>query len=131
MAEPKLLPPSMRQNKRYIVFEIISETPVKYPDVVSAIWNSMLDFLGELQGSDARTWLIQNLYNDKMQAGVIKCSHTHVEHVRAVLSLIQVIGESRCVIRVLGVTGTIKSAEEKYIAELRSAGNSVGGSGTD
>ncbi len=119
MAEPKLLPPSMRQNKRYIVFEIISQSPVKYQDTVAAVWGSMLDFIGELQSSDLRTWLIQNLYNDKAQRGVIKCSHTHVEHVRAILSLIQVIGESRCVIKVLGVTGTIKFATEKYMAETK------------
>lgn len=117
MAEPKLLPPSMRQNKRYIVFEIISQIPVKYQDVVAAVWGSMLDFIGELQSSDLRTWLIQNLYDDRTQRGVIKCSHTHVENVRAILSLIQVIGESRCVIKVLGVTGTIKFATEKYMAE--------------
>ncbi len=119
MAEPKLLPPSMRQNKRYIVFEIISQSPVKYQDIVTAVWGSMLDFIGELQSSDLRTWLIQNLYDDKTQRGVIKCSHTHVEHVRAILSLIQVIGESRCVIKVLGVTGTIKFATEKYMAESK------------
>lgn len=117
MADPKILPPSLRSNKRYIIFEIISEPPVKYADFVNAIWNSMLDFLGELHTADAKIWLIQNLYNDKTQRGVIKCRHDFVEQTRVVLSLIQIIGESKCIVKIMGVTGTIKSAKTKYLGE--------------
>ena len=49
MNEPKLLPPSMRSHKRYVVFEIISEKPVDYNDFVSAFWATFLNFMGRLQ----------------------------------------------------------------------------------
>jgi len=109
-----MLPSSLRQHKRYVVFEVVSEQPVTYQDLVSAVWSSTLSFSGEVFASDMRPWFIVNLYDNEKQKGVIKCAHHTVEQMRAVLSLISVIGESRSVMRILGVTGTIKSAKAKY-----------------
>lgn len=115
MSEPKILPPSMRQQKRYIVFEVISESPVTYGDIISSVWTSMLNFLGELGSSETRVWFVAGLYDDKTQRGVIRCRHDSVEKVRSVLSLIQIIGESRSIVKIIGVTGTIKAAKKKYL----------------
>ena len=115
MAEPRFLPPSLRSHKRYIVFEIISDEPVAYNDLVNTIWNSTLNFLGELETSNVMLWSIQNLYDEKSQRGIIKCRHDFVENMRVILSLIQTVGETKVVIKVLGVTGTIKSARNKYL----------------
>ena len=115
MTDPKQLPPTLRDIKRYVVFEIISDNHVTYKDVVEALWTSMSNFLGEMQASKAKIWVIQNLLDEKNKKGIIRCSHTYVEHTRVVLSLIQFIGESRATIKVLGVTGTIKSAKVKYM----------------
>jgi ribonuclease P/MRP protein subunit POP5 len=118
MDAPKLLPPSMRSQKRYIVFEVVSDQSVNYNDISSAIWNSMLSFLGEIGSSSAKVWFIRNIYDEKEQKGVIKCSHDSVEHIRASLSLVQVIGETKCIIKIIGVTGTIKSAKAKYLLKM-------------
>ena len=117
IATPKILPPSMRSQKRYLVCEVISENRITYNDLVSSIWNSMLSFLGELGSSEAKLWIVQNLYKEQEQTFVIKCRHDYVEQVRAVLSLIQLIGETKATVRILGVTGTIKSAKTKYLGE--------------
>ena len=107
----------MRSQKRYIVFEVISENKITYNDLMNSVWNSMLSFLGEFGSSDAKIWIVQNLYNEKEQTCVIKWPHDYVEQVRAVLSLIQMIGESKATVRIIGVTGTIKSAKTKYLGE--------------
>ena len=122
MSEPRPLPPSLRLHSRYLVFELISDEKISYSDMTNAIWNSMLNLLGELETSDAKMWLIQNLYDEKSQRGVIKCRHDFVEKMRAVLSLIHMISEKRVIINILGVTGTIKSARNKYLTtkDLRS-----------
>jgi len=117
MDAPKILPPSLRSQKRYIVFEVISEGPVAYADLTSAVWNSVLFFLGELDASSAKIWFIHNIYDEKAQRGVIKCAHDSVEHVRSAISMVQVIGEAKCIIKIIGVTGTIKSAKAKYLAQ--------------
>ncbi len=113
--EPRHLPPSLRANKRYIIYKIISEYPVSYNDFISALWQSMVEFLGELESSNVKLWPIQNLYNPRKQIGVLKCRHDRVEHLRAVISLIMMIGESRSIVHIMGVTGTIKSAQTKYL----------------
>lgn len=105
----------MRQQKRYIVFEVLSESPIMYGDIISAVWNSILNFLGEIGSSEARIWFVSGLYDEKTQRGVIRCRHDSVEKVRTVLSLVQMIGESRSVIKIIGVTGTIKAAKKKYL----------------
>jgi len=110
---PKILPPSMRAQKRYIAFEVISEDMINYPDIVSAVWDSMLSFLGEYGTSNANIWFIHNLYNNDNQRGVLRCNHDSVEDVRTILSLIHIVGETNAIIKIWGVTGTIKSAKIK------------------
>lgn len=114
-SRPKTLPPSLRSHKRYIAFEIISEEPILYKDIMSAVWASMLSFVGEKGGSEASMWFIHNLYSKEGQKGILRCNHDFVEQLRAVLSLIHIIGETRAVVKILGVTGTIRSAKTKYL----------------
>jgi len=113
--EPKILPPSMRPPKRYIVFEIISEEPIEYGDFVNALWNSIMEFLGEFSASKTGIWIVKNIYDKNSQRGVIKCNHDSVEHLRVALSLISIIGETKAIVKILGVTGTLRSAKSKYL----------------
>lgn len=117
MAEPRMLPPSMRPPKRYIIYQVISEQPIVYGELVNAIWTTGMEFLGEVGVAEANIWFVHNTYDSGKQAGMIKCRHDNVEKVRAVLTLISVVGETRCTIRILGVTGTIKSAKTKYLSQ--------------
>ncbi|MFH1631279.1 MAG: Rpp14/Pop5 family protein [Candidatus Aenigmatarchaeota archaeon] len=122
ISKPKILPPTLRTRGRYVIFEIVSESKLSYADFSAAMWNSLLDLMGELGVSEARCWLIKNLYDDKNQRGVIKCAHDRVEHVRASLAFIHTIGDTRATVRILGVTGTIKSAQQKYLG-MKSLGS--------
>ena len=115
MSEPKILPPRMRPPKRYIVYEVLSASAINYSELVNTVWSTAMEFLGELGTSETGIWFVHNSYDDARQVGIIKCRHDNVEKVRAVLSLISVVSESKCIIKILGVTGTIKSANDKYL----------------
>ena len=117
MAEPKMLPPSMRPPKRYIVYEVVSEQPIIYGELVNTIWTTAMEFLGETGTAEANIWFVHNTYDNEKQAGVIKCRHDNVEKVRLILSLISIISEARCIVRIIGITGTIKSAKAKYLGK--------------
>jgi len=104
----------MRPKKRYVIFEIISESPVEFKDFSVAAWNSLLSSLGEESAAEARIWIIPNLYDARKQKGVLRCGNAHVESVRGALAMISMVGESRSIVRGIGITGTIKSAKEKY-----------------
>jgi len=105
----KILLPSLREKNRYISFKVISEEPVVYSDLEVAIWNSMLDFFGELGTAKTSMWLIKNLYDEQKQIGVIKCNHKSVQDVITGLGLISRLGDSRVTIKILSVSGTIRS----------------------
>ena len=105
---PKILLPSLREKERYVKFKVISEEPIQYSDLESAIWNSFLDFYGELGVSELSLWIIKNLWEEKEQVGVIKCNNKSVEKVLAGLGLISRLGDSRIIFKILKVSGTIK-----------------------
>jgi ribonuclease P/MRP protein subunit POP5 len=108
---PKILLPSLRERERYVKFKVISEEPIQYSDLESAIWNSFLDFYGELGVSELSLWIIKNLWDEKEQAGVIKCNNKSVEKVLAGLGLISRLGDSRIIFKILKVSGTIKGVK--------------------
>ncbi len=114
---PKFLPPTLREKNRYIAYQVVSERKLIFPDLNSAMWNSMLNFLGELESAKARIWIMKDTYNEEKQTGIIKCSHDFVEHLRAALILIQRIGDVRVAVKVLGVSGTMKGARTKFIPQ--------------
>lgn len=113
--EPKMLPPSLREKKRYIVFKIFSERKLNYTEFNQVIWKSILDFLGELKASELNLWVIKNLFDEENQKGIIRCSHNSIEEIRAALSLVSYIEDTRVTISIKAVTGTIKSAKTKYL----------------
>ncbi len=118
MAErPRILPPTLRERKRYLAFKVISEDKMNYADLSNTIWHSILNFLGEFGTSEADIWVLKDNYDEKEQTGLIKCDHLAVEKVRAALALVQRIGDIRVIIRVLGISGTIRAAKKKFFGE--------------
>ena len=115
---PKHLPPTLRSRKRYIAFQVITEDKVLLNDVFNSIWHSLLNFLGEYGVANAGIWISKANYDEAKKLGIIKCNHTSVEHVRTSLALIQRIGDSRAIVKVLGVSGTIKAAKKKFFGEV-------------
>jgi ribonuclease P/MRP protein subunit POP5 len=104
----KILLPTLREKERYISFQVISEEPITYSDLESAIWNQLLDFYGEYGVSKTSMWLVKNLWDEKNQAGVIKCNNKSVSQVVAGLGLISRLGDIRVIFKILKVSGTIK-----------------------
>jgi len=95
----------------------MSEDKIQYNDLLNGLWHSILNFLGEFGASEAEIWIVRNLYDERKQSGMIRCSHRYLEKIRAALSLIERIGDTRVIIKVLGVSGTIKAAKMKYFSE--------------
>ncbi len=123
------LPPTLRENARYLVFEIISKNydasrqafegskPQKGFDileVVDAVWHSSMALFGETGASKFSLWVPFNLYDRQKKRGIVKCAHTSVEEVRSAIAAIQEIGNEPVIVHILGVTGTILSAKKKF-----------------
>ncbi len=104
----KILPPTLREKHRYIKFKAISEEPIVYSDLEYAIWQVMLDFYGEMGVAEMSLWLIKNLYDGGNQVAVIRCGNSAVEKVVAGMGLVSRLGESRVILKIEKVSGTIK-----------------------
>ena len=100
--------PSNKEKKRYVFFKVNSSNQLKYQDVRNAVLDSLLDLIGDLGLAEARAHLIKNLWDQKNQTCVIKCSHQAVDHVKLALALLHHIGDEQVVFQTIKVSGTIK-----------------------
>lgn len=113
MNKMKILPSSLRERKRYIYFQIISEEPIEYSDLEAGIWNTMLDFLGEYGVSKTSVWLMKDNWNGDKQTGIVSCNHKSVKDVVATLGLIDRLGDNRITFKIIKISGTIKGTKKK------------------
>ena len=118
MIKTKLKPilPSLREKKRYLVFEVISRQKVNdFNKVSNAIWHYTLQFLGQSGGAKTGLMVLGNKWNPDLQRGIIKVSHKHVDEVKAALAFATKIDDNEVIFRTLGVSGIIRKAENKYL----------------
>ncbi|MDF2955393.1 MAG: RNase P/RNase MRP subunit POP5 [Candidatus Alkanophagales archaeon MCA70_species_2] len=114
--------PSLREKKRYLVFELLSEGEVERGEFLKELWGSLYSLFGETGASRCRLWLIDfedaGVFDDfKMHTGIVRCAHTRTEDVRAALACITSVGGRKVSIRVKGISGTIKAARRKFFSQ--------------
>ncbi len=105
----KPLSPSLRQKKRYLVFEAISEKKIDFNLVSNIILQQGEQFLGTLGMAGAGLIIMHDKFKDKK--GIIKVNHKHVNHLKSVLALIN---KQDLMFRSLGVSGILNKAEKKF-----------------
>ena len=103
----KLLP-SLKQKKRYLVFEIIAKKEFTVSEIDGTIKEAIKSFIGELGLAKTAPLFIKL----KNQTFIIKVNHKYVDQVKASLALIKTIKNSSIVFKSLTTTGTIKKANE-------------------
>ncbi len=103
-----MLPPSLRERRRYLVFEVISEREIDKRELLDEIRSSLYSLYGDVGASESRIWLIG--YDKKKDVGILRCAHNKVEEVRAALACIHSVNGARIGMRVIKTAGTIKGA---------------------
>ncbi|TQD26256.1 Rpp14/Pop5 family protein [Methanolobus vulcani] len=109
----KVLPPTMRENKRYLAFELIAEgnSIISRDELIREIFSASGSLLGDFGSSECNIWLFA-FDNNK---GVISCNREHVSQARAVMATITNVKGKRVLFHVLGVSGTVLGATKKYL----------------
>lgn len=96
----------MREKKRYIVYE----SSAKAPDVVfSSIQSALEKFLGILGMSKVNPEIMKDKF--KNGRGIIRINHKYKDEVITGLTF------SEVKVGVIGVSGILKKAEERYMEE--------------
>lgn len=101
--------PTLKEKKRYIVFEAISKVKLNKTEIMGIINKNIKDFLGLLllNKSGARVLAIKN------NKGIIRVNHNFVNEVKASLAMINL---PNTIFRSIKTSGTIKKAKN-YIGD--------------
>ncbi len=105
----KKLLPSLRENQRYINFDIISEKKIEKNMLNQAIMNKLNEFLGILGMAKANIMLINN-----EKTNIIRVNNKYINEVKTALMLINNINNNKVIIRSKGVSGILNKAVSKY-----------------
>ena len=101
----KLLP-SLRQKKRYIVFEVISSRTFLPEEIKEEVHRSLLQFMGEWGLAQVVPILVKVTPTQFM----LKVNHKYVDQVKAALTLSKKIKNTSLIMKSMVVSGTIKQA---------------------
>lgn len=118
MMKLKILPPTLREKKRYIAFNLYSEDLITKEEMPNLLWNSIVNLYGEIESSKINLWLInykhiQNSNRNQCRC-IIKCRRGYEKEMITALNNITQYKKNRVVIHTLGTSGTIKTLDDKY-----------------
>ncbi|MFH0700874.1 MAG: Rpp14/Pop5 family protein [Candidatus Woesearchaeota archaeon] len=105
----KLLP-TLKEKKRYVVFEIIAEKKFSLSEIKEFVEGRMFSFWGELGMARAAPIFIEEKFNPEKQKFVVKVGHKYVDELKAALALGKSIKNSPIIIKSVTVSGILKKA---------------------
>ncbi len=109
----KPLRPTLREKKRYVVFKIVSDATIEFNSAQKEINSQILLFLGILYAGKAGILIMKNQYLSNY--GIIRVNHLFVDELKAALMHVTKIDKQDITIDVIGVSGILKKAREKFL----------------
>ena len=112
----KPLLPSLKERKRYVAFEVISDAKLGETDIYQFIKESMQAYVGDLGMAQAGLQFVKEKWNASKQRGIARVSHKSTDLLKASFVFVQRVKNKKVIVRSLGVSGILAKAQEKYIA---------------
>jgi RNase P/RNase MRP subunit POP5 len=103
----KPLLPTLKERQRYIVYEVISASPVQ--DISETLLHKLAEILGVFGMAEAG--ILSVSYDTKTQTGILRTNHDQVVRVKAALLMITHLGKTQVIIRTRGVSGILKKVK--------------------
>lgn len=91
--------PNLRERKRYMAYEIISDNHISNESATKSVMNGIKDFLGTYGMAKAGIMHVK--------PGILRVGHTEVDRVKAALALIHNIEGKNAIIRTKYVSGSL------------------------
>ena len=113
MLRLKPLRPSLREKKRYIVYELeTTQIDIDMFSFQEALVNEIKKLLGVFQASAAGIMPIK--YEQQTKRGILRVNHTAVDPIRSCFVMINKLKEVPVNIHTRGVSGILKKAKSEY-----------------
>jgi RNase P/RNase MRP subunit POP5 len=107
--------PSLREKKRYVVFELITKDNVKINsfNVKSAIEKCLKDYVGTKGMAGIGFIFLPKFYNEEKNSGLFRVTTKGLNDVRAGLLFLKNINNIDVIFRIKFVSGILKKARER------------------
>jgi RNase P/RNase MRP subunit POP5 len=106
----KHLPPTLREDYRYLKFRIHSDrSSMELGAVVDAVWRAVLDYTGTRGAADINFWVIGNRYDAESAEGVVRVHRDYVNEFRAAICLLETIDNEDVILEILKSSGSLES----------------------
>ena len=103
---------SLKEKKRYVAFEVISQNKVNYADTAGAIIENYKKYFGIIGLARSNLMIMEDWKNQK---GIIKVNNKYADELKSSLALIKSINNHDVIVRCIGVSGMINKVRAKYI----------------
>lgn len=103
--------PSLREKRRYIVYEVKSDNDLPFNQVKDSINKETESYLGKLTASKAGLIFLDDWTN---QMGIIKVNNKYEDYIKAVFTQINKIQDQNVLVKSIGVSGILNKARKKY-----------------
>jgi len=105
MQKLKPVMPSLREKKRYLAFEVLSDAKLSSEHIAKAVMQASLQFAGEL--GTAEMGIIPLTESFTKNKGIIRVSNVGLDRLKASLTLITTIDGHPVSVRSLAVSGNL------------------------
>ena len=99
----KVLLPSLKEKKRYLAFEIISENKFSGKEIKNAVEKNALNFMGTLDYGKAGVMMLKN-YTNK---GILRVNNKFVDKLKVSLMMIKEISNKKVTFKTIRTSGMI------------------------
>ena len=103
---------SLKEKKRYVVFEVKGENEFSLADVETAVDTAVNEFLGQLGKSKAGVMLIREKWSAKKRRFLMKVNNKYVDELKSAMLFIKRIKNKPVIVESVLVTSTIKKAHD-------------------
>jgi len=114
MQKIKPLLPSLRENKRYLVIEIVSNEPngFGFGEISKELIHCFEKYLGIFGLSEASISILKETFDRKSQRVIISALRKSIDRIKACLVYFNEIDSKKVMARSIYCSGTIKKAKE-------------------
>ena len=102
--------PTLKEQNRYVLFEVLSNQKFNYSDINEALDKSFKAFLGTLYYSRASPKVIRNKWDQGTQKGIFKVNSKYLDHAKASLTLVRKINNKEVCIKSVKTSGILNKA---------------------
>ncbi len=104
--------PSLKEKRRYLVFEAIGSN-LNFSEIKDSILNEMTALIGRIGMAKANVNFMEDWKNNR---GIIKVNNKYVDYVKATFVCLKKVNKKEAIIRSIGVSGLLNKARSRYLA---------------